>query len=415
MCSKEQTEFFRAEVFRVLARELHRRYYLNEDFGQSVSLKKFQGIDTEPLRSLLGYTLLAWSKKKKVAVAEIEEALRNSALDWSLKQYVEFATGKSLLVKRKVEAEKALAYQLFMQRLNGIDAIFNQLLTAKQLKNWFAEADFEDEVFRQTALAIHQLPQTEYLRMPVFAYQITGNPHAFDEDRPAGKLLIQLLSAQSKQDFSNDLARVEMKNQLLAEFHLLRDDMMSYAAIRGLTAQSNGQENGMWHQACLENCSWNVPLKEILRMEEIYPLQGSKVLVVENSGIYSILVDLLSEVPIVCSSGQFTYAIWQLLRKLNRSQTQLYYVGDLDPEGLLMAQRLLEMFPEHMQTIAMNLQTFAKAKTAAVLSPNRLKQMGKLRDPKLRLIADEIKMSGCTAMQEGFIEELIDEVEWEFL
>lgn len=66
------------------------------------------------------------------------------------------------------------------------------------------------------------------------------------------------------------MEKAEKDHGLLAEFQLLKDDIKNYAAIYGLTADlTKGQENQMWRQACHEQVSWNVPLKEILRQTAI--------------------------------------------------------------------------------------------------------------------------------------------------
>lgn len=411
---KSPESFFRAEVFSVLGKELSHRYYLKEDYGIAIGMTVFKGVDTDPLRSLLGYTLLAWQKKRRVSIEEIGTALLNSVVKWSLEDFILFVTQEPLLIKRELEAAQELAFQEFLACITQIDPIFVDKLTSKQLQDWFKDPNCKMNIFRQVAAALKQLPQTEYLRMPVFAYRVTGNSHAFDENQDSGRLLLQMLAVLSSSSSKSKQANVEVKSQLLAEFHLLRDDIMNFAAIRGLTAIHDDQESEMWRQACIESCSWNVPLKEILKMTKIRPFNGSKVLVVENSGVYSILVDLLPEVPVVCSSGQFSYAIWQLLRKLASGKTRIYYVGDLDPEGLGMAQRLLDMFPDYLTTIAMDTANFDKAAKSADISEKRLKQLNSINNPKLCAVADRIRETKMIALQEGFIRELIDEIEWEF-
>lgn len=126
--------------------------------------------------------------------------------------------------------------------------------------------------------------------------------------------------------------------------------------------------------------------------------------------MYSILIDKLPENTFVCSSGQFTYAVWLLLEKLVESNCQIYYVGDLNLEGLLMAQRLLNRFPNFVQTIGMTLLNYEKAKVQTEISDNRLKQLRALKDPNLQKIALKIEKNQEIAMQEGFISELIEAI-----
>lgn len=412
--TEDKRDFFKAKVFKILANELWKRYYQKKSFGVSIGMKVFGEEDTDSLRGLMGITPIDWTKMTRLSLAKFETALANSAFSWTITDFVVFVTKKPLLVKEDVEAEEQRKYQLFCQSIEAIDPIFLSELSEKQLTYWFHNENAGLTIFQQVSGALKNLPK-DYMRMPVFAYQQTGDAHSFDEGKAAGQLFLQLLSALSQSATQETpLAKTEIKHQLLAEFYLLRDDIMNDVAVRGLESKNAGRINQMWQEACSEGCSWNVPLKEILRMDEIYPFNGNKVLVVENSGVYSILVDLLPTVPIICSSGQFTYAVWQLLRKLKQSNSQVYYVGDLDPEGVLMAQRLLELFPDNAKTIGMNLENYYLAAKKGNVSQIRLKQLRAIKEPALKKIADKMRETSQITYQEGFIQELIEEVRQEF-
>lgn len=411
MVKEVSQQFFKGEVFQVLAKELWRRYYLKGDFGVSVGMSLFEKVDSEPLRRLLGLTTLVWSKKKRVVIMDVATALETSVVSWSLTDFVRTILKKELVMKTELEAREAVAFQLFLDELNGLDSLFGELLTPKQLRDWFHSERSGLADFEKVSLALKHLPQ-EYTRMPVFAYQQTGDAHAFDELQAAGRLLLQMLAKLSTNtsEVPQRLAATEEKNLLLNEFYLLRDDILNFVTIRGLVAEKAGVVNQMWQQAAIEGCSWNVPLKEVLRMDSIRPNKGKQVLIVENSGVYSILVDLLPEVAIVCSSGQFSYAVWQLLRKLAASGANLYYSGDMDPEGLVMAQRVLEMFPDKADTIGMGLVEYQHASMPSQISEPRLKQLKQIKNDDLKLVADKVNETRQIALQEGVLDVLIAEV-----
>lgn len=413
MMVKEEAsqQFFKNAVFQVLAKELWRRYYLKGEFGVSMGMTLFEKVDAEPLRRLLGITVLNWSKKKRVKIIDFAMALESSRVAWTLTDFVRVVLKKELVLKADMEARENVAFQLFLEELNQLDLLFVELLTEKQLRDWFHSESSGFSNFEKVSHGLKNMP-SEYTRMPVFAYQQTGDAHAFDENQPSGRLLLQMLTKMSKEipEVPQRLAATEEKNSVLNEFYLLRDDIQNFVAIRGLVAEKSGVVNEMWRQASLESCSWNVPLKEVLRMDSIRPNIGNKVLIVENSGIYSILVDLLPTVPIICSSGQFNYAVWQLLRKLAASGTELYYSGDMDPEGLLMAQRIFDMFPENAHTIAMDLKNYQKVALTNKISEQRLKQLKQIKNSVLKLVADRIDETYQIALQEGFLDQLIKDV-----
>lgn len=407
----EAEKFLQQPVFQQLAKELSRRYYLKGDFGQSVGLQLFKKVDTEPLRQFLGLTQWHWSTKKRVQVAEFSLALENSAVRWSIAEFVVFLTKTPLQLQVEVERKKEQAWLVFFEKIHQIDSIFTQQLTEKQLKNWMEELEGMATIFEVISKALQQLPE-EFTYLPFFAYQQTGDAHAFDEGKLAGRLLLQMLAAQSKIPVDDQLtAAAEDKNMVLNEFYLLKDDIHNFVSIRGLLAEQQGKVRQMWEKACEEKVAWNVPLKEILRMDKVYPSGTKKVLIVENSSVYSVLLELLPEVAIVCSSGQFKYAVWQLLRKLVASDVTLYYSGDLDPEGLLMAQKLATMFPEKVQTVGMTMASYQSGKTLKALTASQLQQLKKIEIEPLREIANQMAVTHKKAYQEGFIAEILADVQ----
>ncbi|MGC6768958.1 TIGR02679 domain-containing protein [Enterococcus sp. LJL51] len=414
----EAEAYIKQPVFQILAKELWRRYWLKGTFGSSIGLSLFSQTDTEPLRSFLGITVFSWDRKKRIRVVELDHAFVESSLNLTLADFVVLVMKKPLVLKIDYERLEKDAFEQFKKAVAKVDSTFTSLLSERQLKEWWKKQLPNLIIFEQVSVGLQCLPKKEFVRLPVFAYKVTGNPHAFDENTEGGQLLLQMLAALSNQEPNSltELEKTEQRHGLLNEFHLLKDDIMNYAAIRGLAAQDfEKRENQMWRQACIEGISWNVPLKEILRTAVIRPYVGEKVLVVENSGIYSILVELLPKVPILCSSGHFTFAIWQLLRKLADTGTIIYYSGDLDPEGLGMAQKLKNTFGSQLQFLGMEQRNFQIAKTKVALSSSRLKKLQALENYQLAELGKLIDESKQVAYQEGFLQELIKEIECEFV
>lgn len=406
-------EYLHQPVFITLAEELWRRWYLKGDFGQTLSLRLFAQEQTAPLASLLGYTAATWQKKKSIKIAEVAAALAESNLAWELTDFVTIILQKPLRLKAVEIAQKDQQLLNFQKQVRVISPIFSQLTTL-QLSTWQQKLGTDLTPFDQVAKAWQALArQQTFLRLPVFAYEITGNPHTFDPQQVAGQLLLQVLAHQAPTFMAQTehLEKAEIEASLLAKFYLLKDDIKNYAAIYQLTAfTSSNQENQMWRQACLTQVNWNVPLKEILRMDKIVPFQGNKVFVVENSSVYALITQLLPTTPCVCSSGQFTFAIWQLLRKLVAANVTLYYSGDLDPEGLLMAQKLQNAFGRNVRFLAMKPTNFEKSKTLTSLTAPRLKQLTNLQNPELKALGQRIEEEQAVAYQEGFLSVLLNDI-----
>ncbi|MDT2830246.1 TIGR02679 domain-containing protein [Vagococcus carniphilus] len=401
-------QFFKQPIFKEIGLMLHHRYYLNENFGKSIGLKRFSGIDQEPLRQFLGITTLKWSTQKSISLDLFEENLLRSAVHWSLEEFVNQLVGPLVSKSNELTLQEE-KYRLFLDRIDQSHPLFQKNLTEKQLKSWFNREDDSIIYFEQVGLALEQLPR-DYTRLPVFSYQVTKNAHTFDVENPAGKLLIQLLTALIETEEVVNLSKVEEENDVLKQFFLLRDDINNYVTIYGLIGYKKKQMSQMWYHACLEKSSWNVPLKEILKMDTIESMNQRPILIVENSGIYSILIDHFTDIPMICSSGQFSNAVWQLLRKLEKSNQQFLYVGDLDPDGLLMAQKIIDAFPENARIFSMSLENYQSSRERADISDQQVKKLRGIKDSELKKIADEIEKTKEKGYQEGFLEELISEI-----
>lgn len=343
---KDKTKkYFRPPVFKVLAKELWRRYYLKGNFGSSLGLAHFKDIDTHPLRVFLGISEWEWHKKRTIRVSDFEKSLEQSKFELSPSDFVELLTGNPLITKTAKEQQRKQQVMLFKERLAAISNHFVDDLSDKQLEYWFDKCDGKLSVFRKVAHALNQLPDN-FTRMPVFAYQVTGNPHAFDQTEPAGVLLLEVLESMAgDMGKTGDYSRTEKENDLLTHFHLLRDDIMNFVAVSGIVAKDDRGINLMWAEACRRRSSWNVPLKELLAAVSITPYWGNEVLMIENSGIYSIILDKYPEVPIICTNGQFRYAVWVLLRKLAAAGTH-FLLRRSRPGGLAHGTAAAGCFPK---------------------------------------------------------------------
>lgn len=51
-------------------------------------------------------------------------------------------------------------------------------------------------------------------------------------------------------------------------------------------------------------------------------------------------------VPVIISSGNPNYAFYKVLEKLIKTGNEIYYNGDFDPEGLVIASNLYQKFSQ---------------------------------------------------------------------
>ena len=271
--------------------------------------------------------------------------------------------------------------------------------------------------------AINKRQPNEIERLPIFARRITKDPHGFDPSSDTGRLLLQALKILDGQVRESDplilaLSGAEALTELYFSFGLLRDDLWNFVTCTGITATATeNQPLRYLTEAYRQQVTLNLPLREVIRIDKAY--SGAKVVyVIENSGVFSALLDLfrdfceeqgfkeIANPPLVCTHGQFKLASLLLLDKLAASGTLICYSGDFDPEGLSMAERLLQRYPGQAKPWHYTLEDYLLSSSDQALSPQRLKQLDRVSSPELTPLKEKLLQTGLAGYQEGILNDL---------
>ena len=75
-----------------------------------------------------------------------------------------------------------------------------------------------------------------------------------------------------------------------------------------------------------------------------------RVYIVENPSVFQALLkkikkEKIEKIGLVCTNGQLNYSAYILLDILVNSNVEIYYSGDMDPEGLLIADKIKQRYP----------------------------------------------------------------------
>ncbi|MEA4883572.1 MAG: TIGR02679 family protein [Clostridia bacterium] len=311
----------------------------------------------------------------------------------------------------------------------------------------------------------------QYERLPVFASRLAGDPHGFDIDTEQGKHLIAALSWVRAAVAGRDCAGGQADNlrnnpvdgpadgatapphgaedvaELLAHFGIIRDDLLNFVTCIGILAfdeipialpsSGSGGSDGpgvpqplaTWAAACREGAVLNIPLRELVKARSCMPLEacagpgaghgaGPAVFVVENSGVFSAILDRLSDdpsrdarrPPMVCTHGQFRLAALMLMDKLAAGGAAIFYSGDFDPEGLQMAQRLMNRFPGSVRPWRYGLQDYLGCVSETPLPENRLAKLQGVTAPELVPAKDAMAAERKAGYQERLLDALAEDV-----
>lgn len=109
----------------------------------------------------------------------------------------------------------------------------------------------------------------------------------------------------------------------------------------------------------------------------------------------------------MCMNGQPRLAGLMALDLLAKSETRVYYAGDLDPEGVLIAQKLSQYYKGEFYYWHMEAADYERCKSEEVISPKRLKILERITDERLKPVAALIRKFRTAGYQEMLAEEML--------
>ena len=389
-----------------------------ESFGRiggNIKLESFNDKELEPIALFYGTSTSALKKKKTLSLPSFEKRLQQTKFEGvGLHALLEAYFGEAIQSKKSVQEAKRDRELAKLEELTAVyptlASYFCYLEERNSDSQWIIRMLLSDEfetAVSNLAAANDGLPES-YERLPFFSQRISGNPHTFDLATLDGKLLIHLLHFKLYGKGAV-LAQTEAINELLLNFRILRDDITNFVSFANLLGELDGRIHPVWKAAAETGHAVNMPLRELLKIDKVTAATGGDVYIVENSGVFSSVLDLAPNAPIVCTHGQFKLAGLRLIDRLVESGCTLHYAGDFDPEGLAMAVRLMERHPGNTQLWRMDTASYRESISSVELG-DRLVKLNNISHPLVAELIDEMKRIGKAGYQEALLEKMAEDL-----
>ena len=244
--------------------------------------------------------------------------------------------------------------------------------------------------------------------LAVFAAEISGNPHFFDRGTGAGLLLVHGICYLKGEDFPGT---AHSWRNLLQNAGVIPDNVSSMLHVYGLRLH---RDNG-WHPAYEAFCQLGEPC--VITMENlrgITKVQAAeqKVYVVENEMVFTWLLNRVGnqKLTLLCTSGQLRAVALEVISLLLDSGADIYYSGDLDPDGLGIADRLWQRFGDHIHMWRMSEEDYEKSLSGEPIDRLGMAKLEHIRNPLLKKTAAAIRKKACAGYQENILEELLGDI-----
>lgn len=417
---KECVAYFKkSSAFQRLLEGFWDKYRSLGHWGGTVTLKELSREDKAVIGGFLAKDFIG-RQDVRITAAQMEKALKSTRfaeLEWQeiLEQYF----GKTLVTKKADLAAKRTEKETFFEDLlapyRGTDAgtwleSVLELRTAGYgmiLKHYRENPLQLKERLQRVLQAGNRLPNLELGEerklLAVFAANITGNPHAFDDGKFEDKLLRMFLQRKTGFQKKSGMSESEYKNELYYHAGIIKDEVSNDVLVYGIRGWD---DSSMIHEGMEGFCKRREPIRLTLQtVGNLGQVAGTDlcVYIVENPAVFSVLLDRYPEKSFVCGNGQLNLATYILLDKLAET-TNLYYAGDYDPEGLLIAQNLKQRYGKNLTLWNYNVDWYQRYQSNDILKGTRIKKLEKIVLPELQELKKIMQIEKKAAYQETMLE-----------
>lgn len=249
---------------------------------------------------------------------------------------------------------------------------------------------------------------TDGIRLAVLAAQATGNPHALDRQTAAGTLFSYALCRRCGCGFPQS-AR-EWK-ELYEKNGILVDELSSTVIAYGIHFETEHGLHPAYEGYLREKEPCVISLANLNGIRNAYG-ESDMICIVENEMVFSELLKAVSGYPVtlLCTSGQPRTAAYRLLELLCGRNVSFWYAGDLDPEGLDIADRIWRSFPEYVRIWRMGVKDYEKAMSEEEISGRRLEMLKNLTNTELQETAEQIQKEKKAGYQELLLEDMAQDI-----
>ena len=249
--------------------------------------------------------------------------------------------------------------------------------------------------------------QEEY-PLAVFSAEISGNPHYFDQGTTAGQLLVHGVCYAARTDYPEN---AHQWRELLLSNGIVPDNISSIVHIYGLRLQIGGDWHPAYDAFCRRQEPCAVTMENLQELTAVQPT-GDRVYIVENEMVFSYLLKHLEQknVTLLCTSGQLRSAAVKLISFLLDSGAEIYYSGDIDPDGIRIADRLWRKYGDRIRVWRMSRRDYERSLSEEVIGNISMKKLETVENPILRETAGEVRKKKRAGYQENILKELLEDI-----
>lgn len=377
---------------------LKQKYISLNRYSGTVTLKNITQEESRDLSNFFGKTILVGTTFK-ISFAQIEKKLKETkyaSFTWEelFKNYFNENIVTKKEYKETFKHEENIFYDKIIKQMpeelrdwfkNIIQNKNNiyQILLRKYKKD---KQKFENELLN--LLKIIDKTKEKKPTSLILLASLSSNPHFLDFGTSTSNLFFKLASNYyhtKEPKTTND------KIKFLADLNIYIDTLSNFVIVYNLKSDSE-----LINIFTKEKEPLNLNLSNLSHINKI-DTDIKKVFIFENPSMLPVFAKY--DIPIIISYGNPNYAFYKVVEKLIETNNEIYYNGDFDPEGLIIASNICEKFPE-IKLFCYKKEDYLKSKSQNKISKSRLKKLDNIKNVELITIKEILKKEKLSAYQE---------------
>lgn len=346
--------------------EMRQKYIELGQVGGIVVLNDSTALERREIASFLGKPPYPPEKALRVRLVDFEKALLHSFGCELPALLTAFFPEQSLVTRASLRETRVSHQARFYAQLHAIVSAqpdgsrSRRWLEGEHGEIWlysrYKNASVEEQeqqlaLVHYIASILDHLPSSDQPeRLALFAQRTSGDPHALDANRAAGRLFLLALNDLAGTPMGTTLRGRALELQLYTEAGLLVDTISSSVAVFNLVGAFDATGTADPLLLAAGKRVLLLPLRQLFAWERVLAA-SSEVYVFENPQVFEAVIaalELNKPLPtLICTSGWPSVAAMTLLDKLiaEPGEMHLHYSGDFDLKGLQIAAHLLARYP----------------------------------------------------------------------
>lgn len=406
--------------YKCIFQQLKDKYISYGKLSGNIVIDNPEKIEVEAIKGLLGRVMEG--NKIKFKISEFEKVLKESRFrEIELMDLLEGYFSESIITKKEKKIEKEMSKEIFFQNIKErlkIAGEYNET-TAELLekiirdKGSFYKHDADntetENMIYFTIKAINFLKKSkERIKIAILGAEITSNPHYFDRGMPAGQLLLNLLFHINNMEYTKEAEKV-LELYYISGIEV--DTISSFTTAFGISLHMEKGIHRAYEEFIKQSEEYIITmsnLKKVIKAD----CKRKKVFIVENQMVFSYLCEYFKdkEIALLCTSGQLKTASLILIDMLCQKGCTLYYSGDIDPEGIEIADKLIQRRGSKIIPWCFTIEDYKLNISEKIISEESMKKLEKIKSDCFIELIEEVKNKKRAGYQELILDKMKEDI-----